>query len=80
MRMYVKKGKRLVGLFLPSGWVFNRFTAFWLPKALKKQGIQATSKQLQELFLVINQYRRSHKDWILAEADTSDGERIFVKL
>lgn len=80
MRMYVKKGKRRVGLFLPSVWVFNRFTAYWLPKALAKQGIRISKEQLQDLFLAINQYRRAHKDWVLAEVDSADGERVFVKL
>ena len=79
MRMYVKKGKRLIGLFLPSGWLFNRFTAFWLPKAIATQNIQISREQLQELFRVINEYRRAHKDWVLAECLTHDGEKIFIK-
>lgn len=80
MRVYVKNGKRLIGVFLPSGWVFNGFTALWLPKALATQDIQISREQLQELFRVINRYRRAHKDWVLAECHTHDGEKIFVKL
>ena len=80
MRMYVRNGKKLIGLFLPSGWIFNRFTAWWLPKALATQDIRVSAKQLQDLFRVINQYRRAHKDWVLAEAETADGEKVFIKL
>jgi len=80
MRMYVKKDKKRIGLILPSGWVFSGFTALWLPKALETQGIRVSKKQLRDLFRVINQYRRAHKDWVLAEVDSHDGEKVFVKL
>lgn len=80
MRIYVKDGKHKIHLILPTGLVLNRLTAAIIGKASKTQEIPITKDQANQLFSVINQYRRAHKDWVLAEVDSADGTKIFVKL
>ena len=80
MRIYVKDGKHKIYLILPTGLVLNRFTAAIIGKASKTQEIPITKDQANQLFSVINQYRRAHRDWVLAEVDSADGTKIFVKL
>ena len=80
MRMYVKQGKKRIGLCLPTGLILNRFTIGFAIPALKKQGITVTKAQLLDFLRVLHQYRRAHKAWVLAEAELHNGEKIFVKL
>lgn len=80
MRMYVKNGKKYIGILLPTGLVLNRFTATVAAHYLQKQGLEVTKEQLRIFIKTLNSYRRAHKDWVLAEVDSADGEHVFVKL
>lgn len=65
---------------IPTGIVFNRFTAAFVPKYLKKQGLNVTKEQAVAFVKALNQYRRKHPEWVLVEAQSSDGERVEIKL
>ncbi len=65
---------------IPTGIVLNRFTAVFAPKYLKKQGLNVTKEQAVAFVQELNRYRRKHPEWILVEAQSSDGEYVEIKL
>ena len=65
---------------IPSGLVLNRFVAGCAPKYLKEYGIDITKEQAVLFVKALNQYRRKHPEWVLAEVQSSDGEYVKVKL
>ena len=69
-----------IWLPIPSGFVLNRFTAGFAPKYLKEHGLDITKEQAVLFVKALNQYRRKHPEWVLAEAQSSDGEYVKVKL
>ena len=69
-----------IRLPIPSELVLNRFVAGFAPKYLKEYGIDITKEQAVLFVKALNQYRRKHPEWVLAEVQSSDGEYVKVKL
>lgn len=69
-----------IWLPIPSGLVLNRFVAGFVPKYLKGYGLDITKEQAILFVKALNQYRRIHPEWVLAEVQSSDGEYVKVKL
>lgn len=81
MRIYIKEEKgQVIHLRLPTGLVFNRFTALFIPGACRKRNINITYQQAVQFLRALHSYRRRHKDWVLAEVDSANGDKVFVKL
>ena len=68
-----------IRLPIPSGLVLNRFVAGFAPKYLKESGIDITKEQAVLFVKALNQYRRKHPEWVLAEVQSSDGEYVRDK-
>lgn len=74
-------GKPVVRLALPSGLVFNRFSAtLLLPRILEENGIHISGKDARMLVKGIRDYQKKHRDWVLIEVDSADGDRVLIKL
>ena len=69
-----------IWLPIPSVLVLNRFAAGFAPQYLKDCGIDITKEQAVAFIKALNQYRRKHPEWVLAEVHLSDGEYVKVKL
>lgn len=69
-----------IRLPIPSGLVLNRLVAGFAPRYLKEYGLDITKEQAILFVKALNQYRRKHPDWVLAEVQSSDGEYVKVKL
>ena len=69
-----------IWLPIPSGLVLNRFVAGFVPKYLKGYGLDITKEQAILFVKALNQYRRKHPEWVLAEVQSADGEYLKVKL
>ncbi len=65
---------------IPSGLVFNRFTAGVLIKTMKQNGLNLDKKQALAIIKAVNAYRRKHRDWVLVEVDSADGDYVKIKL
>ena len=65
-----------IRLPIPSRLVLNRFVAGFAPKYLKEYGIDITKEQAVLYVKALNQYRRKHPEWVLAEVQSSDGEKV----
>lgn len=65
---------------IPTGLVFNRFTARFIPLALADSGVPVTADQAVRLVDIINRFRKTHPDWVLVDVQSADGERVRVKL
>ncbi len=81
MRIHVEEaGIRRFSLILPTGLALNRFTAGMVAKSLAEQGVQMNKKQARTFVKHLNRYRRSHKEWVLVEVESADGDKVKIKL
>ena len=69
-----------IWLPIPSGLVLNRFIAGFAPQYLKEYGLDITKEQAILFVKALNQYRRNHPEWVLAEVQSSDGSYMKIKL
>ena len=80
MRIIARGEDHHVRLRIPTGLVFNRFTAAAISKEASKYGVKLSPHQARALIKTLKKYRRTHPDWVLAEVHGADGEYVFVKL
>ena len=80
MRIRVKDKEHNIRFWFPTGLFLSRPIAAAIAKGARDKGIPLTGKQLNVLFKDIKRYRREHKDWVLAEVDSKDGDKVFIKL
>ncbi len=64
----------------PSALVFNRFSADFLVKMMDGNGMKLDKAQARAIIKALNQYRRKHRDWVLVEVQSADGDYVKVKL
>ncbi|MBE6730772.1 MAG: hypothetical protein E7564_03680 [Ruminococcaceae bacterium] len=83
MNVFLKAGgekpKRFRIIF-PTSLVFNRFTAGIAVKEAEKYGVKITKEQLLHIIKSVKEYKKRHRDWVLVEAVSSEGEEVRVKL
>ena len=80
MHIHVNDSNKNFRLTLPTGLVLNRFTALFIPRFLKNKGIKINRAKAVAFVKCLNRYRRSHKDWVLVEAESADGSFVKIKL
>lgn len=65
---------------IPTGLVLNRFAAGVVRDFMKEFGLAITKEQAIRFIKELKRYRRMHPQWVLVEAQSSDGEYIRIKL
>ena len=80
MKIRVKDKEHNIRFWFPTGLFLSRPIAAAIAKGAREKGVQLTGKQINVLFKAIKRYRREHKDWVLAEVDSKDGDKVFIKL
>lgn len=80
MRIIAKGDDYNVRLWMPTGLVFNRFTAAAISKEMGKYGVKISTRQARTLMKTLKEYRRTHPYWVLAEVTGAKGEYVLVKL
>ena len=68
-----------VRIWLPTGLVLNRFTAYFIPGALEQQGISVTREQVLAVIQVLGDCKRRFPDWVLAQVEGAAGEKVYIK-
>ena len=67
-----------IRISFPTALLCNRFSAFWIRRSLKKQGVILTKKQTTKFLKALKKYRKEHTDWKLVEVHTADGEHVVI--
>ena len=80
MKIRVKDKEHNIRFWFPTGLLLSRPIAAAIAMGARDKGMPLTGKQLNVLFKAIKRYRREHKDWVLAEVDSKDGDKVFIKL
>lgn len=81
MRIVVKsKEGPNIWLPIPSCLILNRFAAGWVAKGLEDQGMHITKQQAEIFIKELNRYRRKHRDWVMVEVNSAQGDYVKVKL
>ena len=69
-----------VNLRFPTGLLLNRLTAHFAARMLQKYGLHLTGRQLSAFMRELKRWKRRHKDWVLVEVDSADGEYIQIRM
>lgn len=80
MKIRLKDRKTNLRFWFPTGLFLSRPIAAAIARGARDKGMPLTGRQLNVLFKAIKRYRKEHKDWVLAEVDSKDGEKVFIKL
>lgn len=81
MRVIVKaKNGPNLRLILPTGLILNRFAAGWVCKSMEINGMHLSKEQAVTFLQELKRYRRKHRDWVLVEAESANGDYVKVKL
>lgn len=79
MKIIVRSpGYKCINLHFPSGLGLNPASAMFLPRIMKKNGINITRKQALTIVRAINRYRRSNPSWKFIEVQSSNGDYIEI--
>lgn len=82
MRIYMEEnGRQKINVHLPSGLVLNTVTATLAAAFVKGQdGERYTGEQLRRAVQAVNEYRKSHPEWVLMEVQTHTGQQVEIRL
>ena len=80
MRITVRSGDFKLRIPFPAGLVFNDLTAALVPKIMEQNGMTITTKQARKLIRAMKKYKRRHRDWVLVEVQSADGDYVEIKL
>lgn len=65
---------------IPTGLLLNRVTASVLPRAFSEMGLKLSQQQARNLISALKHFRKTHKDWVLVEVHSADGDEVLIKL
>lgn len=79
MRIWIesKDGQNL-RLGFPAGLALNAGTLAVGRKYLSRYGV--SQKQAAAFLHLLNQYRRQHRDWILVEVESANGDYVQIRV
>lgn len=80
MRIKIRSREGNLNLPIPTGLLLNNLTAALLPKVFSEMGLGLTNQQAKSLITAVNQFRKTHKGWVLVEVHSADGDEILIKL
>lgn len=69
-----------INLRFPTGLVLNRFTACFVPLALKDSEVTVTRAQAVRFIKELKRCKKQFPDWKLVEVQSADGEHIIITL
>lgn len=69
-----------IKLMFPTGLVLNRFTACFVPLALKDSEVTVTRTQAVRFIKELKRCKKRFPDWKLVEVQSADGEHVEIKL
>ena len=65
---------------IPTALFCNRLTVGFAARMMARNGITATPEQMVRFFRTVRQCKRRHRDWVLMEVHSADGDQVYVKL
>ena len=80
MRITVRSEEANLRIPIPTGLILNDLTAGLVPKFMEQNGITITTKQARKFIRAMKKYKRRHRDWVLVEVQSSDGDYVEIKL
>ena len=80
MKLTVIEKEHNIRLRIPTGLALNRVTGILICKAAQKHGVTLTPRQVGAFLEALHTYRKAHKDWVLVEVNSSNGEYVQIKL
>ena len=80
MRITVQSDDVNLRIPIPTGLVLNDLTAGLAPKLMAQNGVTITTKQARKFIRAMKKYKRRHRDWVLVEVQSADGDYVEIKL
>lgn len=80
MKIRIRSREGNFHLPIPTGLVLNGLTASLLPQVCSEMGLKLSKQQAKNLIFALKQFRRTHKDLVLVEVRSADGDEVLIKL
>jgi len=65
-------------LYVPNALLLNHLTSLLLARGLEKRGIHLSCEQIRMITESIKAVHKRHPDWVLMEAEPSNGDKIKI--
>ena len=80
MKITVRSEEVNLCIPFPTAIIFNDLTAGIAPRFLSEHGLNVTPQQARKFMRAIRKFKRRHRDWVLCEVQSADGDYVEVKL
>lgn len=80
MRITVRSEEANLRIPIPTALIFNDLTAAIAPRFMSQYGLNITGRQARKLVRAMKKFKRRHRDWILVEVQSADGDYVEIKL
>lgn len=71
---------RAINIYIPNWLITNRIVCFYITKVIKKYKVEINTKDLVKVMKVIKRIKKTNKEWNILEAETSNNERVIIKI
>ena len=71
---------RAINIYIPNWLITNRIVCFYITKVIKKYKVEINPKDLVKVMKLIKRIKKTNKEWNILEVETSDNERVIVKI
>lgn len=71
---------RAINIYIPNWLITNRIVCFYITKVIKKYKVEIKTKDLVKVMKVIKSIKKTNKEWNILEAETSNNERVIIKI
>lgn len=71
---------RAINIYIPNWLITNRIVCFYITKVIKKYKVEINTKDLVKVMKVIKRIKKTNKEWNILEAETSENERVIIKI
>lgn len=80
MKITVRSEDTNLWIPIPTALFLNDLTAGLAPQFLAPYGVTITAKQARKFIRAMKKYKRRHRDWVLVEVQSADGDYVEIKL
>ncbi len=78
MRIHIRdEGKTIINIWIPSGTLLLRMVLRWVRF---EDGARINKQTRQKIITIYRNVKKYHRQLVIADIESKDGTRIFIKL
>lgn len=80
MRIKVKSSDAHFSLIIPTSFICSKLGVKLISRYCIKDKGKLSDIQIREMAAALKKFRKKHRDWVLVDVRSNDGERVLIKL